>query len=217
MICPVLSPHNGPFDPIKLAATANSAGFDAVEVIAGLDLTAETVSQIRQLGITIACLSCPSPFSDDVLPNLIDQARTLEIPDILLPLSNPDYPYSQVYDELYDSLYKAAPQLDQSGLRLLLCVPQSAHLLSPLELRSLIDAVNSPNLGCCLDSGFLIAHRLRLADWVKTLSSRVFACRIEPASGISAEEIKLLSRLPGTVLCLASNPDVLRQVAVSPS
>lgn len=220
MIRPVLSPRDRLTDPLKLAGEAISSGLKAIELLASPDLSTQTAGKVLQLGVEIACLASAEPLSEHLLSDLIDQANHLDIPSLLVPLSSPDRPYRQAYDQLYDLLYPIAPELDQLSLRLLLCAPQPAFLLSPLELRSLIDAINSPNVGCCLDSSLLLAHGLHLQDWLIALDARVFAYRPGSRNTFPAESTqplqaacRLLSRIPDQVLWLTSDPAILPQAA----
>lgn len=63
------------------------------------------------------------------------------------------------------------------GVALALDAPSCGCLLSPVELREVIDTANSSAIGACLDLG-KIAALGSPADWVTTLGHRVHAVRV---------------------------------------
>ena len=209
----VLCPAGPEVTPLKLAGLAVSAGCRAIALADGAELTGEALAEIRALGVAIECLTCPEQLARDSLSRLVGRAAELEIPHVLVPAGPAEHRYSQAYDQLYSLLYDIAPRADQMGVKLLVCAPQKAFLLSPLEVRRLIDAVNSPNVGCCLSFDHCLAHELSIAHWLEVLNARVFACRISSASDMAGEVLALWTKLPTEPFCLAIEPSVAAELS----
>ncbi len=205
----VLSPASPELTPLDLAGLAVSAGCRAIALTDAPELTAEALTQVRALGVSIECLACPEPLGDDSLSGLLSRAAEHQIPHLLVPPSPAEHTYSQAYDQLYSLLYKTAPQADELDVKLLVCAPQAAFLLSPLELRTLIDAVNSPNVGCCLSFDHCQAHGLSIAHWLEILNARLFACQVSSASDMPAELLALWAQIPTEPFCLVADPSVV--------
>ena len=209
---PVLSQARPEVGPLELAGRAVAAGCRAIALADGPELTTEALAEIRALQVAIECLSCPEPLDGESLSRLLSRAATLQIPHVLVAACPAEYTYSQAYDQLYSLLYDIAPQADQLAVKLLLWAPQAAFLLSPLEVRRLIDAVNSPNVGCCLSFDHCLAHELSIAHWLEVLNARVFACRISSASDMPAEVLALWAQIPAEPFCLATEPSVAAEL-----
>ena len=210
---PVLSQPSPEVTPLKLAGLAVSAGCRAIALVDGPELTSEALDEIRALQVAIECLSCPEPLDGDSLSALLSRAAKLEIPHVLVPAGPAEHAYSQAYDQLYSLLYHIAPRADQMAVKLLVCAPQTAFLLSPLEVRQLIDALNSPNVGCCLSFEHCLAHKLSIAHWIELLNARIFACRISSASDMAGEVLARWAGLATEPLCLATEPCVAAELS----
>ena len=198
-------------DPLAQANLAIKANCQSIALIDNPALSAEVLARIQDLGLAVHCLTATAAATGKSLTALIDHAIQLRIPNVLLAVSAPWQTYSQAYNELYDLLYAHAPRADQSSVRLLIQAPQQALLLSPLELRSLIDRISSPNVGCCLDLAGCLAHNLSVGDWLETLSVRVFACRISSDCPIPAELSAHWSGINAKAFFLTNNPDVITE------
>ncbi len=209
----VLCPAGPQVAPIELASRAVSAGCRAIALADGAELSGEALAEIRALGVEIECLSCPKPLCGDSLSALVSRAAKLEIPHVLVPAGPAEYSYSRAYDQLYSLLYEIAPQADQLAVKLLVCAPQKAFLLSPLEVRGLIDALNSPNVGCCLSFDHCLAHELSIVHWIGILNARLFACRINSASDMAGETLALWANLPTEPFCLATEASVAAELS----
>ena len=209
----VLSPSNSELTPLELAGQAVSSGCRTIALADGPELTSEALAEIRALQVAIECLTCPDPLDGESLSGLLNHAAQLQIPHILLPPSPEQYTYSQAYDQLYSLLYDIAPQADELAVKLLVCAPQKAFLLSLLEVRRLIDAVNSPNVGCCLSFESCLAHELSIAHWLEVLNARVFACRISSASQMAPEVLALWTQILAEPFCLTSEPSVAAELS----
>ncbi len=209
----VLGPVEAEVDPLELARQAVSAGCRAIALADGPELTSDALAEIRALQVTIECLTAPAPLDSESLSSLVSRAAKLQISHILLPAGPDQYTYSQAYDQLYSLLYEIAPRADELAVKLLVQAPQRAFLLSPLELRRLIDAVNSPNVGCCLSFESCLAHELSIAHWLEVLNARVFACRISSASQMAGQVLALWTGIPAEPFCLVSEPCVAAELS----
>lgn len=206
----VLTPASPEVGPLDLAGLAVSAGCGAIALTDGPELCGEVLGEVRALGVSIEflALACSEPLGDDSLAGLISRAAELEIPHILVPAGPGEYSYSQTYDQLYSLLYRIAPRADELAVKLLVCAPQKAFLLSPLELRSLIDAINSPNVGCCLSFEHCRSHGLCIAHWLEILNARVFACQLSSASDMVGEVLALWRKIPAEPFCLTTKASI---------
>ncbi len=209
----VLGPVGPQVDPLELARQALAAGCRGIALADRPELTSEVLAEIRALQVAIECLTCPEPLDGDLLSGLLSRAAELEIPHILVPPSPSEYTYSQAYDQLYSLLYEIAPQADQLSVKLLLPAPQAAFLLSPLEVRQLIDAVNSPNLGCCLSFDHCQAHALAITHWLEILNARVFASQLTSASDMRGELLALWAQIPAEPFCLTAEPSIAAELS----
>ncbi len=209
----VLSPPSPELTPLELAQRAVSSGCRAIALADGPELTSDALAEIRALHVAIECLNCPEPLDGQSLSALVSRAAKLQIPHVLLPSGPDHYTYSQAYDQLYGLLYEIAPRADELAVRLLVCAPQKAFLLSPLEFRRLIDAVNSPNVGCCLSFDHCLAHELSIAHWLEILNARVFACRISSAFQMAPEVLALWTGIRAQPFCLTSEPSVAAELS----
>lgn len=190
--------------PIELAKRAVREGFGAIEVADGLGLSEEAVGEIRGLGVEIACLSGVGSLSENLLGGLVRGASEFGIGHVLVPRSGGEDGYGRAYDELYRLLYAIGPEADELGVRLLVCGPQREFLLSPLEVQELIDAVSSPNVGCCVSFEQCVGHGLGVGDWLEILGGRVFACRVGSASDMAGEALAVWSGIGGEPFCITT-------------
>ncbi|MBN2377276.1 MAG: TIM barrel protein [Sedimentisphaerales bacterium] len=85
--------------------------------------------------------------------------------------------YEGAFNRLFLGLEELAGQAEEWGVRLALENPGGGLLLSPLEMRDLIDEINSGYVGICFNPAW--AGRLgdRL-DWMRIFGQRIFAVRL---------------------------------------
>ncbi len=85
--------------------------------------------------------------------------------------------YQEGLNFAYELLHRARHEAEATGVAVALEAADGGCLLSPVELREIIDAANSWAVGACID-----AERIALfgspADWVRTLQHRVQAVRL---------------------------------------
>ena len=86
--------------------------------------------------------------------------------------SIPPGSYEQSFNHLFFSLQTLAAHAEKKSTRLALETPGSGLLLSPLELRELIDQVNNPYLGVCLNPHYVEKNTNPL-DWCNILELRI--------------------------------------------
>ena len=85
--------------------------------------------------------------------------------------------YEGSFHRLFLGLEELAEQAEECGVRLVLENPGGGLLLSPLEMRDLIDEVNSGYVGICFNPAWAgrLGNRL---DWLKIFGQRIFAVRM---------------------------------------
>ena len=80
--------------------------------------------------------------------------------------------YDLAYDRTRQALTELAPVAESLGVTILVENIWNKFLLSPLEVRSLIDEVASPRVGVLLDTGNLIAFGYP-EQWIRILGPRI--------------------------------------------
>jgi L-ribulose-5-phosphate 3-epimerase len=86
--------------------------------------------------------------------------------------NSPIVPYDKVYDRALHALKELAPSAEQAGVAIGIENVWNQFLLSPLEMRDLIDAVGSPAVGAYFDAGNVIAFG-HPQHWIPILGSRI--------------------------------------------
>jgi len=87
------------------------------------------------------------------------------------------WPYEQSFNNVFTALAQLTERAEELGVYLAFENPAAALLLSPLELRDLIDELNSPFLGSCYNPAHT-AHLGDPTDWLRILANRVFVVRL---------------------------------------
>ncbi len=88
--------------------------------------------------------------------------------------------YQEGLNFAYEVLHRARHEAEATGVAVALEAADGGCLLSPVELREIIDAANSWAVGACVDAA-RIAVFGSPADWVRTLQHRVQAVRLSPS------------------------------------
>ena len=91
--------------------------------------------------------------------------------------SLPKGSYEQSFYHLFASLQNLAAHAEKKSLHLALETPGSGLLLSPLELRELIDQVNNPYMGICLNPHYIKQNADPL-DWLNILIPRIITLHL---------------------------------------
>ena len=80
--------------------------------------------------------------------------------------------YDHAYEHLRDSLQALAPEAEQLGVSVLIENIWNMFLLSPLEMRQLIDEVASPQVAVLFDTGNIVQFGFP-EQWIRILGSRI--------------------------------------------
>lgn len=148
----------------------------------------------RDSGVALASLEI-EPFSfsltdddrevrrqgEDTVRRAMQLAAAMEAPGVLvipgyvgLPWDPGVKPvrYDLAYDRLAESLKTLASTAEEYGLDILLENIWNMFLLSPLEMRTLIDDVESPNVGVLFDTGNIVQFGFP-EQWIRILGPRI--------------------------------------------
>ena len=87
------------------------------------------------------------------------------------------FSYEQAFNSLFDSLERLSEIAERESVMLAMENPGSGLLLSPLELRELIDEINSPYFGICFNPDN-VGQSGDPIDWLRILDKRVIALRL---------------------------------------
>ena len=80
--------------------------------------------------------------------------------------------YAEAMDRTFHALRALAPEAESRGVTIAIENVWNQFLLSPVELRGLIDELNSPYVGVYLDVGNVLKFGFP-EDWIETLGRRV--------------------------------------------
>lgn len=192
----VISEHD--FDPPttldELLTRANPRGAEGVELVLGprraLSASAtETDCRAAAAAVAAARLRVAavrteqSMFATFLQPAVLAQAGWLGAGVLVLsPGTSVNTPsrwrldYAAALNAMYSGCKDAAPLAEKLNVRLGLVPCDGGYLMSPVELRGLIDRFNSPAVGAYLDVELAEAHG-SVADWVSILGPRIVAVR----------------------------------------
>lgn len=102
----------------------------------------------------------------------------LSIPPLTPAKGEPGFPsYQDALNYAYQVLRGLRFEAESAGVRIAIEAARGGCLLSPVEVRDLIDAVNSSAIGACLDVD-LVSRVGDPLDWLATLGARVGAVRV---------------------------------------
>lgn len=100
----------------------------------------------------------------------------------------PIIPYDVVYDRALEAMHELAPVAEDLGVAIGMENVWNQFLLSPLEMRNLIDQIGSPAVGAYFDAGNVLAFGYP-DQWVRILGSRIRKVHIKDfrtsAAGLS--------------------------------
>lgn len=103
--------------------------------------------------------------------------------------------YQEAINLAYQLLHRVRMDAEGSGVVVALEAGRGGCLLSPVELREIIDAANSWAVGACVDAAH-VARFSSPADWIRTLAGRLYAVRLEHRVQTDAAEV--VDGLPST-------------------
>lgn len=183
------------------SSLAVRAGFDGIEwsiphehpTSLPTDQTNEldilTGLQPTDLAVVAVAVRWGSPDLDDTaksVTGLLDRVRTigtrclnLTIPPIpLSPCGDGFTRYSDALNFAYRLLRRIRFEAEAAGVAVALEAACGGVFFSPIELRELVDSVNSWAVGTCIDIGRVLAIGSP-ADWIETLGPRVRSVRLD--------------------------------------
>ncbi|MFQ5811126.1 MAG: sugar phosphate isomerase/epimerase family protein [Armatimonadota bacterium] len=180
------------FEAIELALSAKGGLTPATDP-GGCEAIAASA---RDIGIEISSLATlmlwdVSPTDDD--PAVREEAKgiaraqieraswlgldaILYIPGYVHVTFLPDTPvlsYDVVWDRALEALTELAPFAEQHGVKIGVENVGNMFLMSPLEMRDLIDRVGSPNVGAYVDIGNVVYTMGYPEQWLRILGERV--------------------------------------------
>ena len=198
-ICSIIFPKQMPRE--TCFAQAKSAGFDAIELAIGADISLDIGrDDARRLGeaagkagIRIATLWVSEPLHQNPL-NSADaavRARGVEAIRRALTIANDldcgalllyavrlgngakfEYGSQETWDRYTAELTKVVPDAERAKVLLNPENVWNKFLLSPLEMRSFIDQFHSPWVGTHFDAGNVMQYGYP-EDWILTLGQRI--------------------------------------------
>jgi len=171
------------------AARAMSNGFDGVEwsLPAGSVRLQPAISHLDTSHIGAVAMRCEVmdiPSSAPFVSSRLQAASSLGAKVLNLSISpvrrgSDGEGFARYQDALnfaYELLQRVRFEAEATGVAVALEAAKEGCLLSPVEVRELIDAVNSSAVGVCLDVGRIGAFGSPL-DWIHTLHRRIQAVR----------------------------------------
>ncbi|MGB9619414.1 MAG: sugar phosphate isomerase/epimerase family protein [Armatimonadota bacterium] len=89
-----------------------------------------------------------------------------------------DVPYDLAYERALSALKGLAPEAERLGVRIGVENVWNKFLLSPLEMRDFIDAVDSPMVGSYFDAGNVLVNGYP-EHWIRILGSRIIKIHVK--------------------------------------
>lgn len=166
-----LTPTSTEADCRRLGDAIRTTGLEVSSLATGLwfqsHYTAEDPA-VREAAfeLTLACLDRAQWLGASVL---------LVIPGLVRHEARPRELLCRYDDALlrtYHALQRLMPEAERRGVTIALENMWNSFLLSPVELRDLIDRVNSPWAGVYLDVGNLLRYGMP-EDWIRILGRRI--------------------------------------------
>lgn len=190
----------------KLFEISREAGFDAVELninpSGGVGLTMDTTPAeaddiaklARDSGIQLRSISTSlmgkSPLSSadadmraigrSVVTKQLDLAERIGADTVLVVpgVVNPATSYDDCYERSLSELQKLVPEAEKRGVKMGIENVWNKFLLSPLEMRTYIDTLNSPYAGVYFDVGNILLYGFP-QQWIRILGSRIVKIHVK--------------------------------------
>ena len=180
------------------------AGFDGIEwsiprehlapILAGQTsglgfLTTLQTTDLEVIAVTAPCGSADLRETARSVIGLLDGVRMIgaRCLNLTIPPIGPSpggvgfAHYSDAMNFAYGLLRRVRFEAEAAGVAVALEAVCGGALISPVELRELVDSANSWAVGACIDVGRTLAIGSP-ADWIETLGRRVHSVRIDPDS-----------------------------------
>ena len=173
------------------APTEKRSGADNGGIPQGESLGAD----LRVRAVAARCMVTDVTSAVDTVSDLLLHAKALggaclnlTIPPVAGSGREPGFArYQEGLQFAYELLHRVRFEAEAAGVALALEAPSAGCLLSPVELREIIDAANSWAVGAVID-----LRRLALfgspADWLTTLKHRVHGVRLDDAASPPSED-----------------------------
>lgn len=178
----------------------SAAGFDEIELVLEARqpddapnspqprprrLERRMFSDVHVGALAARCTSIDAPCAVEEVRVLLRQAADLRATCLNLTIppvahASEEVSFSRYQDALnlaYMLLHVARHEAEATGVAIALEAAANRSLLSPVELREIIDAANSWAVGVCIDVD-RIAQIGCPVDWIRTLRHRVHAVRL---------------------------------------
>jgi L-ribulose-5-phosphate 3-epimerase len=94
----------------------------------------------------------------------------------------PDVPYDVAYERARDALQQLAPEAERRKVAIAIENVWNRFLLSPLEVRDLIDRLGSPYVGVYFDAGNILAYGYP-QHWIAILGARIKRVHVKDFRG----------------------------------
>ena len=98
--------------------------------------------------------------------------------DVCFIPSEPVVAYDVVMERVVQALGEMAPECERTGVRIGLENVWNKFFLSPLELRSVLDAIGSPLIGSYFDVGNVLPTGYP-EQWIRILGTRIFSVHLK--------------------------------------
>ena len=164
-------------------------GFDGVEFNSPLDIPIKDILAARdQSGIELPSvvnkdhwskpLSDPDPsvrqFTIDSVAQSLNDVKELGGDTVLVVpgVVNDKVSYEVAYNNALDSVRKLIPYVEKTGMKIGLENVWNNFILSPLEAREFVDAIDHPLIGWYFDIGNILRYGWP-EHWIATLGSRI--------------------------------------------
>ena len=220
----------------KHVSEAKAAGIEAVE-IHGQALP-KGISQATDSGLRVAVIRSAAAGPDCHLASVTATARTTAVSRVLSELNQaagagagvvtvapaagrwaantgPVGTYAEALHATLESLRTLARPVECAGVAVAVEAAADGFLLSPMELRELLDLVNRPEICACLDVP-RTARIGRVEDWIGTLCHRIGCVRwsADDAGDIDGLAAALVGvRYAGPIVCHGDPAQVGRQLS----
>ncbi|MFO0839150.1 MAG: sugar phosphate isomerase/epimerase [Phycisphaerae bacterium] len=197
----VFSPESPVPEQLAAARRSGFAGIELVAAGDGpytchsdLKLCAEWARRAEEIGLAIVAVGCTQFWqanyaSPETAQRQVAHERTLRLLDqaaalravvvVIVPavVGRADEPQARVtyldaFNRVYDALAELRFECEARGVVLAIENVWNRFLLSPLEAVELLDRVNSPHVGFCLDTGNILPWGYP-QDWIRTLGRHV--------------------------------------------
>jgi L-ribulose-5-phosphate 3-epimerase len=165
---------------------AREAGFDGVELVVAppgdgpltLESTQREVAQIRELADRLGVELPPDPevraACVEKLGQTLERAAWLGASAVLLHPGQlkPETRYDRAWEWTREALRAVAPHAERHGVTLAIENVWNKFLLSPQEMRQMLDEVGHPRIGAYFDVGNCILYGYP-EQWVGILGERI--------------------------------------------